>query len=70
MTHNLHVCASCCRPNSDCDVISGQSVQTIEGYIAVDFVVARSNSFPDSNKKHFVTAAEADTDDSIVRKSR
>ena len=67
MTQNLHVCTICFRPEAVYDVISGQNVKTIEGYIVVNFAVASSNSFRDIKINHFVTAT-ADTDDSIKRK--
>ena len=40
----------------------------MEDYIAINFEVSRSNSFQDIQKHHFVTAADADIDDSIKRK--
>ena len=40
--------AICYRLEVDCDVISGQNVKTIEGYVAVNVEVASSNSFRDS----------------------
>ena len=61
---NLHVCTICCRPEVVYDVISGRPVKTIEGYHVVNFEVAISNSFRYIQKNHFVTAAEADIDDS------
>ena len=68
MTQNEHVYAICCRLEVSGDVISGDNVKTIKGYAVLDFEVARSNSFRDIKKKHFVTAAEADIDDSIKQK--
>ena len=67
MTQDLHVFAICCRPEGVYDVISGQRVNTIEGYIVENLEVASSNSFRDIKKNPFVTAAEAaaDIDDSI-----
>ena len=62
MTQNLHGC----RSEVYYDVISGRNVN---GYIAVNFEVASSNSFLDLPKNHFVTAeAAADIDDSTKRK--
>ena len=40
------------------------TVKTIEGYLVVNIEVTRSNSFRDSKRNHFVTAA-ADIDDSV-----
>ena len=68
MAQNLHVCAICCRPEVVYDIISGRNVKTIVVYVAVKFEVASSSSFRDIKKNHFVTAAEADIDDSIKRK--
>ena len=67
MTHNLQMCTICFRPEVVYDVMSGRNIKTIEGYLMVYFEVTSSNSFRDI-KKHFVTAAEADIDDSIKRK--
>ena len=67
MIKNGHFCAICCRPEVDCEVISGQNVKTIVGYVVVHFEAASSNSFRDIKKHHFVTA-EAEIDDSIKRK--
>ena len=64
-----HVCTICCRPDVAYDVVSGQNVKTVEGYLAVNFEVASSNIFRDIQRNHFVTAeAAADIDDSIRRK--
>ena len=70
MTQSEHVCAICCRPEvGDDDVISGRNVKTLEGYLVVNFEVARSNSFEIFPQNHFVTAASmVDIDDSIKRK--
>ena len=66
MTKNEHVCATCCRPEVDCDVISGRKVRTDLGYIVINFEVASYSSFRDIKKNHFVTVA--DIEDSIKRK--
>ena len=50
---NLHVCMICCRPEVVYDVISGRNVSTIEGYLLVNFEVASSSSFRDTEKKSF-----------------
>ena len=53
------------------DVISGESVKTIESYAMLNFEVASFGCFPDIQKSHFVTAAakaEPDIDGSIKRK--
>ena len=47
MTQNEHVYAICCRPEEGGDVILGQHVKTLEGYIVVNFEVASSRSFRD-----------------------
>ena len=67
MTQNEHVYAICCRQEVAGDVISGENVKTIEGYAVVNFEVTSFSSFQDI-KNHFVTATEADIDDSIKRK--
>ena len=59
MTQNSHVCAICCRPEGDCDVISGGDVKTIVRYVVVNFVVASSNSFRENREKIF-PGAEVD----------
>ena len=51
MTKNLDVCAICCRPEVDCDVISGRNVKSLVGYVVVNFEVASFNSFRDINKQ-------------------
>ena len=65
MTKNEHVYAICCRLEVDGDVISGENVNTIEGYAVLNIEVASVSSFRDILKKHFVAA---DIDDSIWRK--
>ena len=40
MTQNEYVYAICCRPEVAGDIISGESVKTIEGYAALNFEVA------------------------------
>ena len=52
------------------DVISSRNVglQIIEGCPVVNFEVASSNSFRDIPKISFLTATEADIDDSIKQK--
>ena len=68
MTQNEHVCLICCRPEVAGDVISSENVKTTEGYPVLNFEVASFNSFRDILKKHFLTAVEADINDSIKRK--
>ena len=74
MTHNLHVCTTCCRPEVVYDVISGKNVKTIVGYLLVNFEDAGSIIFLDIPPKSFryggraAAAAEADIDDSTKRK--
>ena len=45
----------------------GRNVKATEGYLAINFEVASSNSFRNVQNNHFVTAAKAaaDIDDSI-----
>ena len=45
MTQNEHVSEICCQPEVDADVISGQNVKTVEGYVVVNFEVASCRSF-------------------------
>ena len=53
MTKNLHVCTICFRLEIVYDVISGRNVNTVEGYLAVNFEVDSSNSFRDIKRKSF-----------------
>ena len=46
MTQNEHVCAICCRLEV-ADIISGQNIKAVEGYVVVCFGAARLNSFQD-----------------------
>ena len=46
-TQNEHVYAICCRLAVDCDVISGQNLKTVEGYVVVNFEIASSLNFKD-----------------------
>ena len=68
MTHSLHICTICCQLDIVYDVISGRNVKTIEGCLVVNAKVTSSNNFRDIKINHFMTAAEADIDDSIKRK--
>ena len=68
MTQNEYVYALCCRPEVAGDVISGDSVKTVQDYVVLNFEVASLSSFRDIHKNHFVTAAKADIDDIIKRK--
>ena len=45
MTHNLHVCAICCRPEVDSDVISGVAVDNVGVHAPIEFGDSRSNGF-------------------------
>ena len=65
MTQNEHAYVIWCRPEVVNDVISGENVKTVEGYAVLNFEVASSSNFRDIKKNYFVTAAEADIDDSI-----
>ena len=69
MTQNGHVSAICYRLEVAGDVIYSENVNSIEGYARLNFRVASFSSFRDIYfKKHFVTAAEGESDDSIKRK--
>ena len=68
MAQNVHVYAICCRHELVGDVMSGENVTTIEGYVVLNFEVVSFVRLRYS-KNHFVAAAEADIDDSIKRKS-
>ena len=65
MNQNEHVYAIYCRPEVVGDVISSENVKTMEGYAVLNFEVASSSSFRDIPKNHFMTAEEADINDSI-----
>ena len=65
MTQNGHLYAICWRPEVAGDVISGKNVKIVEGDGVLNFEIARFSSFQDGPKNHFVTAAEADIDDTI-----
>ena len=45
MTLNEHVYTICCRPEVAGDVISGETVKTIESYIVLNFEVASFSNF-------------------------
>ena len=45
MTQNEYVYAICCRPEGAGDVISSESVQTVEGHAVLNFEVASFISF-------------------------
>ena len=47
MTQNLHVCAICCRPEVDNDVISGVAVDNVGMDVPIKFCDSRSNGFLD-----------------------
>ena len=51
MTPNQHFYAICCRLDVAGDVISSETVKTIEGYVELDFEVASFISFRDINKR-------------------
>ena len=69
MTQNLHVCTICFRLKVVYGVVSGRNVKTIEGYLVANFEVSLALTVSEILKKnHFVTAAEANIDDSIKRK--
>ena len=63
-----NVYAICCRPKVAGDIISGDNLKTIECYAVLDCEVASFSSFRDIEKNRFVTATEAEIDDSSNRK--
>ena len=51
------------------DVISGQNVKSVEGYVMVNVEIASTSNLRDNLQINFVTAAaEADIDDNFKRK--
>ena len=50
MTPDGHVYAICCRPEVAGDVVSGESVKTIEAYAELNFEFASFSSFQDIKK--------------------
>ena len=70
MTQNKHFKTICCRPEVDCDVISGGNVKTIESYAMLNFEVASLSSFRDIKKSFVTAAAETNIDDSIRPKRK
>ena len=45
LTQNERVYATCCRPEVGDDVISGEDVETLEGYVVVNFEDATCSVF-------------------------
>ena len=52
MTQNENVYAIWCRPEVDCDVISGRHAKSGESYVLVNFEVASSGSVQDIKQGH------------------
>ena len=50
MTKNEHVFVICCLPGVTGDIISGRNVKTVEGYVLVNFGVASSSNFQDTQQ--------------------
>ena len=55
MTHNLHVCAICCRLQVENDVISGVAVDNVGVDVPLNFGESRSNGFRDIRGADFVS---------------
>ena len=55
MTQNLHVCAICCRPQVDNDVMSGVAVDNVGADVPIKFGGSRSNGFRDIRGAAFVS---------------
>ena len=55
MTQNLHVCAICCRPEIDNDVISGLAVDNVGVHVPIKFGDSRSTGFRDIRGADFVS---------------
>ena len=54
MTQNEHVCAIFCRPDVAGDVISGENVKTIKGYVVLNFEAAGISRFRANQHQPFV----------------
>ena len=68
MTHSEHVYAMCCRPEVAGGVISGENVNTVEGYAVLNLGVASFSTFQDIKKIILTAAAAADIDDSTRKR--
>ena len=55
MTYNLHVCAICCGPEVDNDVIPGEAVDTVGVAVHIKFGDFRSNGFRDIREDDFMS---------------
>ena len=55
MTQNLHVCAICCRPEVDNDVISGVAVDNVGMDVLIKLGNSRSNGLRDIPGADFVS---------------
>ena len=55
MTKNVHVCAICCRPEIDNNVIAGPAVDNVGVDVPIKFCDSRSNGFRDIRGAHFVS---------------
>ena len=54
MTKNEHVHAILCRPEVTGDVVSGENIKTIEGYVVLNFEAASIRSFRANQNQPFV----------------
>ena len=54
MTQNEDVFAICCRPEVAGDVVSGESVKTIDGYVVLNFEDASVGNFRANQNQPFV----------------
>ena len=70
MTQVERVYAICCPPEVAGDVISGENVQTVEGYSVLNLEVASFSSVRDIQRSHFVTTAAAAAYIRVSLKSR
>ena len=50
-TQNKHVCVICCEPEVVSNVISGQNVKIVKGYVAQNFKYASCSSFRELQKE-------------------
>ena len=54
MTQNEDVYAICCQPEVAGDVISGERVKTIEGYVVLNLETASISTFRENHNQPFV----------------
>ena len=70
MTQNWDVCATCCRPEVDCDVISARNVKPVVVHLVINIEAASCNRFRNILQQKYFAMAAAETNiyDSIKRK--